>query len=423
MGKEEGPSEFPCDRPTFRAPQPATCRDGEADNSGNRRYRSGNGKSWTRKSKKTSSSEQEMKIHHVAHAKRTNMEETATSTPVSRDGLRKQKDDKFRDSRAAQAARSRAEQERTTSSSPPLQQASNAIQHEDAHEEIRPGAFAVAGINGDTVEEYDSVIISERDAQSHVIPAEPGSTTTDEIMIDAQLVDPEAERQQYIHDAEAQIREDILAQAAEAELIDPEIKKRRRRRRCAIGIALLIAVGVGGLMAGLFSNRSSSAELPPTMAPSHSVSPSYQPTFAPSAAPTVFHDECQDAEVVNSLPFFDSGGTALAQELGDDNPALVCPNISGFDRGVWRRVEGTGKCLSASATGTNFDPVLAVYTGSCEELLCITRNDDASSPSGEVTWSSQAEETYYILVAGAGSSTGDYTMTISVSSYANGPCI
>jgi hypothetical protein len=85
--------------------------------------------------------------------------------------------------------------------------------------------------------------------------------------------------------------------------------------------------------------------------------------------------------------------------------------------GVWYTVEGTGSEMTASTCNqADFDTKISVYTGSCESLVCIGGRDDAAGCSGfttEYSWPSQIGETYYILVHGFGSATGDFDLTIS----------
>jgi cysteine-rich repeat protein len=106
---------------------------------------------------------------------------------------------------------------------------------------------------------------------------------------------------------------------------------------------------------------------------------------------------------------------------------------------VWYTVIGTGGEITAStcnldagAQATNYDTKVSVYCLGCNDLFCIDGNDDGS-PSGAnpdpdcvipetgssfnrastVTWCSQAEATYRILVHGFGTSNGDFQLNLT----------
>ena len=120
-----------------------------------------------------------------------------------------------------------------------------------------------------------------------------------------------------------------------ATIVDEAAQKKHRRRFMIGVLLLLIAVGVGGLMAGLFTNKSSRGKSFETSMSSMSPVPSEEPSLSPSAAPTICSDECADARFIGRFPFFESSGrTDLAAEMGDDSQAMACPLLSGFDRGT-----------------------------------------------------------------------------------------
>ena len=96
-------------------------------------------------------------------------------------------------------------------------------------------------------------------------------------------------------------------------------------------------------------------------------------------------------------------------------PFCVAPISSG---GVWYKLTGTGTSITASTCNafTTYDTKINVYCGSCEDLLCVTGNDDnctAYALRSAVTWCSQLGATYYILVHGFSSYTGDFQLDVS----------
>jgi hypothetical protein len=80
-------------------------------------------------------------------------------------------------------------------------------------------------------------------------------------------------------------------------------------------------------------------------------------------------------------------------------------------KSVWYLVEGDGSCYTASAVGSAFNTVVAIYGGgSCDRLSC-----SAQSEYGNViSWETQIGETYYILVGGLYDSSGDFSLSIEV---------
>jgi hypothetical protein len=49
-----------------------------------------------------------------------------------------------------------------------------------------------------------------------------------------------------------------------------------------------------------------------------------------------------------------------------------------------------------------WDSKIAVYSGSCGALVCVTTDDDFCAPLSQATWTADVNETYYIYVLGFG---------------------
>ena len=83
-----------------------------------------------------------------------------------------------------------------------------------------------------------------------------------------------------------------------------------------------------------------------------------------------------------------------------------------FVNGIWYTVTGLGLPLSISTClRANFDTKIAIFRGdNCGQLECVAYNDDTSEALGaagvcgpndsEVTWSTQFQEKFYVLVGG-----------------------
>ncbi|MCK7591764.1 T9SS type A sorting domain-containing protein [Subsaxibacter sp. CAU 1640] len=91
--------------------------------------------------------------------------------------------------------------------------------------------------------------------------------------------------------------------------------------------------------------------------------------------------------------------------------------------GVWYKVQGTGYSIIASTCeGTNFDTVIAVFSGDCGSISCYANDDDScdggvgSTLASEVEFETQLGSTYYIFVTPFSSFTsnpGPFTLSLT----------
>lgn len=128
---------------------------------------------------------------------------------------------------------------------------------------------------------------------------------------------------------------------------------------------------------------------------------------------------CSGATAVTANGASVSGNTASV--CGASNSAPYC-GTSVTAPGRWHTVVGTGGFMSATTCnpGTNYDTKIHVYSGSCGSLSCVGGNDDMGSSNcsysslrSRVQWCSEAGVTYYIMVSGFSSNTGDYELSVS----------
>jgi subtilisin-like proprotein convertase family protein len=133
------------------------------------------------------------------------------------------------------------------------------------------------------------------------------------------------------------------------------------------------------------------------------------------------NDLCADAIPLDCD--FPALGTNVAA-TGTGQPSTLCGTTPG-NFGVWYTFVGRGGPMTVSTCnpGTDFDTKLNVYRGSCgaANLVCVGGNDDSSDPGcqigannrkSKVTFSSIADTTYYVLVTGFGSATGNFELTL-----------
>lgn len=113
---------------------------------------------------------------------------------------------------------------------------------------------------------------------------------------------------------------------------------------------------------------------------------------------------------------FAEGSTVVATV---DSTAGRCNGIDVSSPGVWYKVDGTGGSLVASTCHQlSFDTKLSVYSGGCDELVCVASDDDGCSSevtnkASRVQFDTQAGVTYYILVHGYQSETGQFNLYVS----------
>ncbi|MEL6811917.1 MAG: T9SS type A sorting domain-containing protein [Bacteroidota bacterium] len=108
--------------------------------------------------------------------------------------------------------------------------------------------------------------------------------------------------------------------------------------------------------------------------------------------------------------------------VGDTNTASVdtspeC-NTSITAPGVWYEfTDGSGLLsdyvVSLCDGGTDYDSKLTVYSGDCGTLVCVGDNDDTCGLQSEVAFQGDGSTTYYILVHGFGSATGNFSLNVS----------
>ena len=137
------------------------------------------------------------------------------------------------------------------------------------------------------------------------------------------------------------------------------------------------------------------------------------------------NDLCQDAELIdwqNDPSILLLGATTEATEDQSTNDS--CFTISsGGD--VWYKVIGgrNDATLLASTCHpeTNFDTQLSVYRAfvagdeSCTNLECVVTNDDAcgANLTSQVSWTANANTTYYVRVHGSGQNNGNFALSIT----------
>ncbi len=129
---------------------------------------------------------------------------------------------------------------------------------------------------------------------------------------------------------------------------------------------------------------------------------------APLGGPPA-NDLCENAIPV-AVPSI-TQGTTIGSTV--DNSFQTC-GVPVSSPGIWYSVVGTGNTMTASLCDeTVYDSRLSVYCNSCDEPTCVDGDEDGCNLQSIVSWCSQPDAVYLILVHGFGNDVGDFTLTLS----------
>jgi len=194
---------------------------------------------------------------------------------------------------------------------------------------------------------------------------------------------------------------------------------------CCVLFIVLAAVGIA-VAVSMGRQKSTGESVPISVS-----SPTAQPSDAPSSSPSEtenppLNDVCENAQELQ-LKESAVGSTRLATL--EDYEQLGCGVADSDGPGVWFKVVGQGKAITASTCGgTNFKTRLAVFRAdsSCQELECVAKNDPRIRGNcdlhASVIWSAEEDELYFILIRGWKEEVGDFQITIHSDLAPNDKC-
>jgi len=133
--------------------------------------------------------------------------------------------------------------------------------------------------------------------------------------------------------------------------------------------------------------------------------------FIPPLPPE--NDLCENASEID-CGSQSQGDTSFATNVNAPN---ACGTALDTAPGVWYTLpiptDGDYN-VSVDTFGSGFDTKLGVFSGNCNELICIGGNDDSGGTAqSKVLFTGSAAQTYYIYVTGFGTSGGDYILNIA----------
>ena len=124
------------------------------------------------------------------------------------------------------------------------------------------------------------------------------------------------------------------------------------------------------------------------------------------------NDECSGAIAVSCGDSVTGSTVGATIDAGAPacGPAITSP-------GVWYSFNDNsglpGDITVSLCNGTDFDSKLSIYSGDCGALVCVDGNDDFCGLQSEVTFASDGNTQYYILVHSFGGATGNFTLDVT----------
>jgi hypothetical protein len=103
-----------------------------------------------------------------------------------------------------------------------------------------------------------------------------------------------------------------------------------------------------------------------------------------------------------------TGSTACGASI---DAVGTCVTALGTAPGLWYSFVGDGSSVIMSLCGSSYDTKIGIFRGTCAALVCVTGNDDFCGLQSQVTFTANAGFTYYVLVTGFGTATGNFTLT------------
>jgi hypothetical protein len=123
------------------------------------------------------------------------------------------------------------------------------------------------------------------------------------------------------------------------------------------------------------------------------------------------NDGCEGAIAVSCG---DSVSGSTVGATVDTAPTCGTPITS---PGVWYTLDDNsglpGDITLSLCTGTDFDSKISVYSGSCAALVCVDGNDDSCGLQSEISFASDGNTKYYILIHSFGGATGNFTLDVT----------
>lgn len=122
--------------------------------------------------------------------------------------------------------------------------------------------------------------------------------------------------------------------------------------------------------------------------------------------PPITNDDCTGA-----LPIACAGSVTGTTVGATIDAVATCVTTLNTAPGVWYSFTGDGSQVIMSLCGSSYDTKIGIFRGTCAALICVTGNDDFCGLQSQVTFGTIAGATYYVLVTGFGTASGNFTLT------------
>lgn len=128
-------------------------------------------------------------------------------------------------------------------------------------------------------------------------------------------------------------------------------------------------------------------------------------TLSRTCAPPA-NDVCANAVTINCGQTI-TGTTVLCTP----DAVASCGTTLNTAPGIWYKFVGDGSPVTMSLCGSSYDTKIGIFSGTCGTLTCVTGNDDFCGLQSQATFNTNAGFTYYVLVTGFSSASGNFTLT------------
>ena len=152
----------------------------------------------------------------------------------------------------------------------------------------------------------------------------------------------------------------------------------------------------------------------PGIAPTSTSGAAATPTRTPTSPSGTANDACANAITVDSIPYLDTTATTGATTDAND-PTVGCGNGSRAKSTFYSFTAPSNGTVTANTFGSNYDTILAAYTGTCGAFTAVPGacNDDSSGAQSLVSFTASAGTVYYFLVSAYSSNGGSLAFQLT----------
>jgi hypothetical protein len=200
-----------------------------------------------------------------------------------------------------------------------------------------------------------------------------------------------------------------------------QVNRRRIRNVCLL--VLLASFIISAVLIALFATGSMTGGEDPVQADwqpesEGQMTPVDEETKVPEYIPdsNLFEGDeivaCKNAEAISDLnrPYFGSTWKSFW-----DSRINTCGDQMSTGYSIWYTYSADESKLVEASTCNNadFDTQITVLAGYCDQLACVSFNDEACGSQSQVIWYAEASITYYLVISGYREASGTFGLTLS----------